>query len=89
MNKLIIFLLLLLIGLQYQLWAEKGSMTAHEHLNDLVTQQRQKNRGLQTRNQRLAAEVADLKQGLTAIEERARLELGMIKQGEVFYQIVK
>jgi cell division protein FtsB len=55
----------------------------------MLEQQKQENTALKNRNDALAAEVVDLKQNLSAIEERARMELGMIKRGEVFYQIVE
>jgi cell division protein FtsB len=58
-------------------------------LHKALEAQRQTNQRLQNRNRALEAEVKDLKTGLEAIEERARLELGMIKQGETFYQIVE
>ena len=54
-----------------------------------IAEQSEQNQKLQARNEQLKAEVADLKQGLEAIEERARTELGMIKEGETFYQLVE
>jgi cell division protein FtsB len=58
-------------------------------LQNALETQRQTNQRLQSRNRALEAEVEDLKTGLEAVEERARLELGMIKHGEIFYQIVE
>lgn len=58
------------------------------HLETAITAQAAENEGLRERNEALAAEVTDLKQGLEAIEERARNELGMIREGETFYQVV-
>jgi cell division protein FtsB len=55
----------------------------------MVKQKRKENAAFKTRNDALATEIADLKQGLSAIEEYARMELGMIKRNEVFYQIVE
>jgi cell division protein FtsB len=81
------FLSLLAI-LQYDLWFGDGSMMAAWNLEERIVQQKQENEQLQRRNDALAAEVTDLKSGLAAIEERARSELGMIKQGETFVQIV-
>ncbi|MGD9386088.1 MAG: cell division protein FtsB, partial [Thioalkalispiraceae bacterium] len=75
------FLSLLAI-LQYDLWFGDGSLTAAWRLEEQIVQQQQENERLQHRNDALAAEVTDLKSGLAAIEERARSELGMIKQGE-------
>jgi cell division protein FtsB len=89
MKILIVILSLLLISLQYQLWIGKGSYQEYNSLKKMIEQQQQKNAALKIRNDALVAEVADLKGGLEAIEERARLELGMIKRGEVFYQIVE
>ena len=81
------FLSLLAI-LQYDLWFGDGSLTAAWRLEQNIAQQQKENEQLQLRNDALAAEVSDLKSGLAAIEERARSELGMIKQGETFVQIV-
>ena len=58
-------------------------------LDDAIAAQVEENAQLNERNQTLAAEVDDLKQGYEAIEERARHELGMIKEGETFYQVVE
>jgi len=79
----------LLVALQYPLWIGKGSWMRVWELDRQVAAQREVNLRLKARNDALDAEVRDLKQGLDAIEERARLDLGMIKSDEVFYQIVK
>ena len=78
----------LLAILQYDLWFGDGSLTAAWTLEQNIFEQQQENERLQLRNDTLAAEVTDLKSGLAAIEERARSELGMIKQGETFVQII-
>ena len=78
-----------LLALQYPLWIGKGSWLRVWELDRNLTQQREHNARLKARNDALDAEVRDLKQGLEAVEERARLELGMIKKDEVFYQVVK
>jgi len=78
----------LLAILQYDLWFGDGSLTAAWRLEESIVEQQQDNERLQLRNEALAAEVTDLKSGLAAIEERARSELGMIKQGETFVQII-
>lgn len=70
------------------MWLGKGSWLRVWDLNQKITQQKDKNIELKQRNDTLDAEVHDLKQGNAAIEERARSELGMIKQDEVFYQIL-
>ena len=82
-------LLLLLALLQYQLWFGVGSVPAAMRLRSQAEGQAAENAGLAKRNAALQAEVADLKQGQAAIEERARSELGMVKKGESFYQIVQ
>ena len=77
----------LILLIQYPLWLGKGGWLRAWHVeNDLSNQQAQ-NGQLEVRNAALAAEVKDLKQGTEAIEERARYELGMIRQDEVFFQI--
>lgn len=88
MRFLLIVLLVLLALLQYRLWLGQGDLPEVRRLQDELRQQRQENQALQERNASLAAEVTDLKQGLGAIEERARSEMGMIKKGETFYQII-
>ncbi|HEX7030611.1 MAG TPA: cell division protein FtsB [Gammaproteobacteria bacterium] len=80
-------LLLLLLFLQGQLWLGQGSLPDLWRLQDAVEAQQDENRRLEERNAALAAEVKDLKSGLEAIEERARSELGMIREGETFYQV--
>lgn len=79
----------LLLWLQYRLWVGDGSLAEVWDLYSQVEWQREENRQLRERNQALEAEVQDLKKGLGAIEERAREELGMIKEGEDFYQIIE
>jgi cell division protein FtsB len=79
----------LLLALQYPLWIGKGSWLKVWELDRQVGQQREANLRFKARNDALDAEVRDLKQGLEALEERARLELGMIRKDEVFYQIVR
>jgi cell division protein FtsB len=74
--------------LQYPLWLGKGSWLRVWNVNQQITEQEQKNTSFKQRNETLNAEVRDLKQGNAAIEERARSELGMIKQDEVFYQVI-
>jgi cell division protein FtsB len=78
----------LILLIQYPLWLGKGGWLRAWDMDRQLETQRAKNRGLETRNAALAAEVRDLKQGTEAIEERARYELGMIRGDEVFFQIV-
>ena len=78
----------LVVALQYPLWLGKGSWRSVWELDQSLEQQRATNAGLKARNDALDAEVRDLKEGTEAIEERARMELGMIKRDEIFYQVV-
>jgi cell division protein FtsB len=87
MRWLLWLLVVLLLLLQYRLWVGDGSLAEVWGLYQQVEAQREENQ--LERNQALEAEVTDLKQGLDAIEERAREELGMIKDGETFYQIIE
>ncbi|MCR4331998.1 MAG: cell division protein FtsB [Sulfuricaulis sp.] len=82
-------LLAILVLLQYPLWFGNGGVFAVWRLNREIAAQEQENTQLKDRNQALEADVNDLKQGLAAIEERARMELGMVKKGEVFYQVIE
>ena len=87
--KILAFVLAsLLVALQYPLWIGKGSWTKVWELDRQLAQHRDANARLKARNDALDAEVRDLKQGTEALEERARLELGMIKKDEVFFQVV-
>jgi cell division protein FtsB len=82
-------LLLALLILQYRLWVGEGSLAEAYSLREQITAQKRELKGLKERNQALHAEVVDLKNGLDAIEERARNDLGMIREGEIFYQTVE
>ena len=84
----IAILSILFIILQYDLWVGDGSLATVWHLQKNIEQQSQENKQLQERNKALEAEVADLKEGKDAVEERARSDLGMIKQGETYIQVV-
>ena len=89
MKATMILLTVLLVLLQYRLWFSHDGLPAVLHLKRDVELQRQDNETLKERNQVLTAEVKDLKSGLDAVEERARSELGMIKEGETFFQIIE
>jgi cell division protein FtsB len=89
MKLLVGILALLLAGVQTHLWWGKGSVQELHDLQFLVQQQRAQNLALKQRNASLSAEVADLKLGVEALEEHARVELGMIKHGEIFYQLLE
>ncbi len=88
MRIVIYSMLLLLIAIQYPLWLGKGGwLKVYEMENQLELQQA-KNSLLSLRNAKLTGDVKDLKEGTRAIEERARVEHGMIKEGEFFVQIL-
>ena len=88
MKKIIVLLVVLLVLLQYKIWLGDGGIPRILQLQGEVdTVQLQVNK-LKERNQALEAEVRDLKKGLDAIEERARSDLGMIGQDEVYYQVI-
>ena len=87
--KLVTLALIALIALlQHPLWLGKGSWLRVWDVDQQMQAQRATNQKLALRNAALDAEVRDLKQGLDAIEERARSELGMIKRDEIFFQIL-
>ena len=81
-------LLLLLVLLQYRLWLDKGGIPEVLQLEKEIDITSSEVDSLKERNQKLEAEVIDLKTGLEAIEERARTDLGMIKNDEVYYQVI-
>jgi cell division protein FtsB len=89
MRLLALTLVVLIAALQWPLWAGKGGWMRVWELDQQLKAQRQTNDGLRRRNAALEAEVRDLKTGYEAIEERARSELGMIKQDEVFFQVLE
>lgn len=88
MRLLFIILVLLTAITQYPLWWGKGGWLRVQELERKAASQQETNEALVARNNALQAEVQDLKSGKAAIEERARAELGMIKEGEVFVQIL-
>ncbi|MFT4730108.1 MAG: cell division protein FtsB [Granulosicoccus sp.] len=88
MKVFVALLLVLLTVLQWRLWFGNGSLQELSRLRDQSAQSRSEVLRLTIRNHALAAEVADLKSGLDAIEERARGELGMINEDETFYRFI-
>lgn len=88
MRLLVTGLVLLLLLLQYRLWVGPGSLAEVNNLRHEIGALREELVGLRERNRALQAEVEDLRSGQAAVEERARSELGMIKQGERFYQVI-
>ena len=89
MKVLLALLVLLLLLLQYRLWMAEDGVRQMWQLRATVAEQRAENAELRRRNEALEAEVEDLRQGQDALEERARSDLGMIREGEVFFQIVR
>jgi len=83
-----LILLVLLIALQATLWSDNGGMREVRGLRASVKKQAEENQRLGQRNEALTADVADLRGGEQAVEARARAELGLIKSGETFYQVV-
>ena len=87
MRLLAIILAGLILALQYPMWLGKGGWLRVRELDRQVESQKDVNAQLKLRNAALDADVRDLKQGFEAVEERARSELGMIRQDEVFFQL--
>lgn len=89
MKILSLVLTILIVLLQYPLWLGKGGWFKVWEVDQHISAQHETNSKLQTRNAALDAEVRDLKQGYEAIEERARNELGMIRQDEIFFHVLE
>ncbi|QPK65574.1 septum formation initiator family protein [Methylomonas sp. LL1] len=89
MKSLIAIIIALIIHFQYRLWFGDASVSQisqyHERLDELNKEVQEK----KERNDALYAEVLDLRRGLETIEERARYELGMIKENETFFQVLE
>ena len=79
----------LLVILQIQLWFGRGSVPNVRQMQDRLEELQRQNQAAQAENERLAAEVRDLREGLDMVEEKARSELGMVKPNEIFVQIAK
>lgn len=86
---LFLVLILLLGGLQYRLWIGDGSLAKVTDLKSQISNQEGENERLLERNRILEAEVRELKKGMETVEERARHELGMVKEGETLYQLAE
>ena len=86
---LFILLILLLAGLQYRLWVGEGSLAQVSRLQQQIAEQQGENERLLERNRILEAEVMELKRGMETVEERARQELGMLKEGETLYLLTE
>lgn len=88
MRLLKILFIVALVALQYRLWFGKNSLPDYWHLQSDVQRQAETNLRLEQRNQVLKADIVDLRDGQVALEERARNELGLIKEHETFFRIV-
>jgi len=88
-RPLILSLLVVLAGLQWALWFGRGGRGDVREIREQIEQQRAFNTEFEARNRGLAAEVMDLKQGLDAVEELARSEMGMIRQDEIFFEMLE
>ena len=88
MKILIAVLIVMFIVLQYRLWFGDGSLSEVVQLSRELEEQKAKLRELEERNRILEAQVLDLQNGLDAFEEKARNDLGMIKEGETFIQLI-
>ena len=89
MRWLMAILAVIFILLQYRLWVGEGSLAQKVELERKLEIQQKENDRLRERNQLLAEEVEDLKSGLDGVEERARDDLGMVKEGETFYMVIE
>jgi cell division protein FtsB len=88
-HKWIAFILIaLLSALQYRLWFGKNSVSDFKSMEDQIDIIEKQNANLRQRNQLLRADIEDLQLGIESMEERARTELGLIKDGETFYRIL-
>ncbi len=90
MLKIVVVLLALLFAaLQYHLWFGEGSWPRAQAMREKFELQMSENEKLQQSNATMEAEVLDLKTGLDAIEERARVDLGLVRQGDMYFQIIE
>ena len=88
MRYIFLGLILTLVGLQYKLWVGDDSVTQWLHLENKLAVEEQQNKQLAARNRAVEADILELKSGDQALEEQARYELGMVKEGELYYQFV-
>ncbi|MDO9476329.1 MAG: cell division protein FtsB [Pseudohongiella sp.] len=89
MKALLAGLVVVLLLLQWRLWAGEGGVSELRQLEQQLAAQQAENEALRLRNQMLENEVLDLKTGLDAIEERARSDLGMTREDEIFYRVIE
>lgn len=88
-RPLTILLSTLLLFLQYEIWSNNGGLSQVWRTKQVIASIKEQNKELEEKNMVLAADVEDLKRGEEAVEERARMDLGMVKNNEVFYQVVE
>ncbi len=86
---LFVLLLAMFLVLQYRLWVGQGSQAEVHRLNQQISKQQARLLEITERNERLRAEVESLRNGVDAVEARARSDLGMIKEGETFFQVIE
>ncbi len=89
MRLIVVFLAVALLGLQCKLWIGDGSIAQWLILEKKVADQEENNKKFAARNRAIEADIAELKSGDQALEEQARFELGMIKEGETYYQVAE
>ncbi|MDC0186046.1 septum formation initiator family protein [Gammaproteobacteria bacterium] len=87
MKLVFVILLALLIALQINIWVKKDGYKKMKEIENLIALQTIENENMTIRNNRLKEEIKDLKNGIDAIEEKARIDIGMVKEGEEFYLI--
>ena len=88
MRLLLLGLFLLLLMLQYRLWFADGSLAERARLQEEVSRQEVRNAELRSRNEVIEREVVELKTGQEGLEQRAREQLGLVREGEVYYQFL-
>lgn len=88
MKIMIIALICLIALLQYEFWFAKGSVRTAVELKQSIARQEKENAKAQAHNEAIAADIKDLKNGNESVEEHARNDLGMVKEGETFYRVV-
>jgi cell division protein FtsB len=89
MRTIIIVLIGALFGIQYKLWLGDGGIFQTKGLEKRIAEQTKENQRIATRNKGIEADIAELKSGEQALEEQARYELGMVKEGETYYQVLE
>lgn len=89
MKWIVAILILIILGLQYRLWFGEGSLEQITELEREIEKQKIENASLQDRNNLLLSQIRELKEGSEGLEEKARQDMGMVKEGETFYYITE